>query len=59
MEDAASANQIRMNRDPFELMLINMGYRFPIEQSEDNEPTEEIDDQNDQPIVHPLNCRPS
>ncbi|KAF7386430.1 hypothetical protein HZH68_013562 [Vespula germanica] len=59
LEDAASANQIRMNRDPFELMLINMGYRFPVEQPEENEPNEEIDDQNDQPIVHPLNCRPS
>ncbi|XP_033227505.1 WD and tetratricopeptide repeats protein 1 [Belonocnema kinseyi] len=28
-DDAASANQIRMNSDPFELMLMNMGYRFP------------------------------
>ncbi|XP_014614104.1 PREDICTED: WD and tetratricopeptide repeats protein 1-like [Polistes canadensis] len=60
LEDAALANQIRMNRDPFELMLINMGYRLPVGQPEENnEPNEEIDDQNDQPIVHPLNCRPS
>ncbi|KAI4489570.1 hypothetical protein M0802_011007 [Mischocyttarus mexicanus] len=59
LEDAASANQIRMNRDPFELMLINMGYRLPFRQPEDNEPNEEIDDQNDQPFIHPLNCRPS
>ncbi|KAK2588472.1 hypothetical protein KPH14_004455 [Odynerus spinipes] len=59
LEDAASANQIRMNRDPFELMLMNMGYRFPVAESNENEPNEENDDQNDQPIVHPLNCRTS
>lgn len=27
-DDAASANQKRMNADPFEVMLMNMGYRI-------------------------------
>lgn len=27
-EDAASANQRRMNADPLEVMLMNMGYRI-------------------------------
>ncbi|KAG7197011.1 hypothetical protein KM043_017547 [Ampulex compressa] len=55
LDDAASANQIRMNSDPFELMLMNMGYRFPVQQAELNE----NDEQHEQPIVQPLNCRPS
>ncbi len=28
-EDAATANQKRMNSDPLEVMLANMGYRVP------------------------------
>ncbi|GBL90617.1 WD and tetratricopeptide repeats protein 1, partial [Araneus ventricosus] len=28
-EDAAVANQRRMNADPLEIMLLNMGYRIP------------------------------
>ncbi|XP_034181101.2 WD and tetratricopeptide repeats 1 [Osmia lignaria lignaria] len=56
LEDAASANQIRMNSDPFEVMLMNMGYRFPVQQAELNE---DGDDHQDQSIVQPLNCRPS
>ncbi|CAL7932852.1 unnamed protein product [Xylocopa violacea] len=55
LEDAASANQIRMNSDPFEVMLMNMGYRFPLQQTGLNED----DDNQDQSIVQPLNCRPS
>ena len=27
-DDAATANQKRMNADPVEMMLMNMGYRF-------------------------------
>ena len=27
-DDAATANQKRMNADPLEMMLMNMGYRF-------------------------------
>ncbi|KAK1128068.1 hypothetical protein QLX08_000657 [Tetragonisca angustula] len=56
LEDAASANQIRMKSDPFEVMLMNMGYRFPVQQAELNE---DGDDNQDQSIVQPLNCRPS
>ncbi|XP_060813250.1 WD and tetratricopeptide repeats protein 1-like isoform X1 [Bombus pascuorum] len=56
LEDAASANQIRMKSDPFEIMLMNMGYRFPVQQTELNE---DGDDNQDQSIVQPLNCRPS
>lgn len=28
-DDAAFANQRRMNADPLEIMLLNMGYRLP------------------------------
>ncbi|KOC65400.1 WD and tetratricopeptide repeats protein 1 [Habropoda laboriosa] len=56
LEDAASANQIRMNSDPFEVTLMNMGYRFPVQQAELNE---DGDDNEDQSYVQPLNCRPS
>lgn len=28
-DDAALANQRRMNADPLEIMLLNMGYRLP------------------------------
>lgn len=39
MEDAAFANQRRMNADPLEIMLVNMGYRLPgrFEQMSDDE----------------------
>ncbi|CAK9821540.1 WD and tetratricopeptide repeats protein 1 [Anthophora retusa] len=56
LEDAASANQIRMNSDPFEVMLMNMGYRFPVQQAELNE---DGDDNQDQSFVQPFNCRQS
>ncbi|CAG2122389.1 unnamed protein product [Medioppia subpectinata] len=37
-EDAAMANQKRMNTDPLELMLANMGYRVPnLFESEDSD----------------------
>ncbi|OAD59937.1 WD and tetratricopeptide repeats protein 1 [Eufriesea mexicana] len=55
LEGAASANQIRMKSDPFEVMLMNMGYRFPDQQPD----LSEDDDNQDQSIVQPLNCRPS
>lgn len=57
LDDAASANQIRMNSDPFELMLMNMGYRFPVPQHEFSD--EDSEDQHEQPITPALNCRPS
>ena len=54
LDDAASANQIRMNSDPFELMLMNMGFRFPVPRSdEDNE------DFQEHPSEQSLNCAPS
>lgn len=40
-DDAASANQRRMNADPLEVMLMNMGYRLPQmegDEEEDREP---------------------
>lgn len=46
-----------MNSDPFELMLMNMGYRFPVPQHEFSD--EDGEDQHDQPITQALNCRPS
>lgn len=45
-----------MKSDPFEVMLMNMGYRFPVQQAELNE---DEDDNQDQSVVQPLNCRPS
>lgn len=45
-----------MKSDPFEVMLMNMGYRFPVQQAELNE---DGDDNQDQSVVQPLNCRPS
>ncbi|XP_031846992.1 WD and tetratricopeptide repeats 1 [Nomia melanderi] len=56
LEDAANANQIRMNTDPFVVTLMNMGYGFPIQQAEYSE---DGDEQQDQSITQPLNCRPS
>lgn len=50
--DAASANQKRMNADPFEVMLINMGYRIQAMRGGNSESNNEGD--------HPtINCRPS
>lgn len=56
MDDAASANQIRMNSDPFEIMLMNMGYRLPAQQAEYSD-GEDGEDQRD--FTQALNCRPS
>lgn len=38
-DDAAFANQRRMNADPLEIMLVNMGYRLPgvLEQMSEDE----------------------
>lgn len=47
-----------MKSDPFEVMLMNMGYRFPVQQTELNEDDDDDDDQ-DQSTVQPSNCRPS
>ncbi|XP_012252554.1 WD and tetratricopeptide repeats protein 1 [Athalia rosae] len=60
LEDAASANQARMNSNAFELMLMNMGYRFPGQHHHSGDDSEEQErpsspTQNTQP----LNCRQS
>lgn len=57
LEDAAKANQVRMNSDPFELMLMNMGYRIPPTSSQSSE--DGPDESGTQMIGQPLNCRPS
>ncbi|EFN75923.1 WD and tetratricopeptide repeats protein 1 [Harpegnathos saltator] len=57
LDDAASANQIRMNSDPFEIMLMNMGYRLPAHQGEFSD--EDGEDQRDVSFTQALNCRPS
>lgn len=54
LDDAASANQIRMNSDPFEIMLMNMGYRLPTHQGEFSD--EDGEDQRDFSFTP---CRPS
>ncbi|KAK0179561.1 hypothetical protein PV327_005302 [Microctonus hyperodae] len=51
--EAASANQIRMNRDPFNMMMINMGYRLA-----EGSVIEVDDDPNDPSITFP-SCRTS
>lgn len=50
-DDAASANQKRMNADPLEVMLINMGYRLPGAGS--------LDQDDDAGGESPVSCRPS
>lgn len=50
-DDAAMANQRRMNADPLEVMLMNMGYRI----SGFLEPDEEDGEQRDSAS----NCQPS
>lgn len=58
LDDAALANQYRMNSDPFELMLMNMGFRIPARGFRVNESgSAESDDL--QVREHPLNCTPS
>lgn len=53
-EDAAVANQRRMNADPLEVMLMNMGYRVPgLLESDDGEPSE---GRGEASVV---SCRPS
>lgn len=34
LDDAASENQKRMNADPFEMVLINMGFRLAADANE-------------------------
>ena len=48
-DDAASANQKRMNADPLEVMLMNMGYRI----------TGVVDGEEDDDREGPVQCRPS
>jgi WD and tetratricopeptide repeat-containing protein 1 len=54
LDDAASANQKRMNADPFEVMLMNMGYRITAVQGDEGEGGE--DGAREAPAI---NCRPS
>ena len=48
-DDAATANQKRMNADPLEVMLVNMGYRI----------TGILDGEDDDDREGPVQCRPS
>ena len=48
-DDAASANQKRMNADPLEVMLMNMGYRI----------TGVLDGDEEEEREGPVQCRPS
>ena len=48
-DDAASANQKRMNADPLEVMLMNMGYRI----------TGVLDGEEEEEQGGPVTCRPS
>ena len=41
-EDAAMANQKRMNTDPLEVMLANMGYRVPNVFEPEDEDTDQV-----------------
>lgn len=50
-DDAALANQKRMNADPLEMMLMNMGYRI--------RSVFETDDDNEAPDTPEVQCRPS
>ncbi|CAG2057303.1 unnamed protein product [Timema podura] len=52
LDDAASANQKRMNADPFEVMLMNMGYRITSVHSEEGSETSGSEDAA-------INCRAS
>lgn len=54
LDDAASANQKRMNADPFEVMLMNMGYRITSVQGDEGEGGDE--GAREAPAI---NCRPS
>lgn len=55
LDDAASANQKRMNADPFEVMLMNMGYRITSVQGEEGEGGGD-EGAREAPAI---NCRPS
>jgi WD and tetratricopeptide repeat-containing protein 1 len=54
LDNAASANQKRMNADPFEVMLMNMGYRITSVQADEGEGGDE--GAREAPAI---NCRPS
>lgn len=54
LDDAASANQKRMNADPFEVMLMNMGYRITSVQGDEGDGGGE--GAREAPAI---NCRPS
>jgi len=46
VNDAADANQRRMNTNPFEVILMNMGYRFNADGSDDEQPDEDARGRN-------------
>jgi hypothetical protein len=54
LDDAASANQKRMNADPFEVMLMNMGYHITSVQGDEGDGGDE--GAREAPAI---NCRPS
>ena len=41
-EDAATANQKRMNTDPLEVMLANMGYRVPTMMDSEDDDSDQV-----------------
>lgn len=56
-EGVAVANQMRMNSDPFDLMIMNMGYGFSRRTAP---PDDEADEQQRDPVIlRPSSCRPS
>lgn len=55
LEDAASANQIRMNIDPFDVMFMTGGFRFPPAQRMEHF----VFNGDDSEPILPSNCRPS
>ncbi|XP_051158774.1 WD and tetratricopeptide repeats protein 1 [Leptopilina boulardi] len=54
LDDAASANQVRMNSDPLDLVLRNMGYRVL-----GQNPDESGEDPREVHFTRTLDCRPS
>ncbi|XP_046426357.1 WD and tetratricopeptide repeats protein 1-like [Neodiprion fabricii] len=64
LEDVASANQLRMKSNTFELMLLNMGYRFPGQQDHNQDQSGDDGDERERPMSpsqtsQSLNCRQS
>ncbi|XP_046399120.1 WD and tetratricopeptide repeats protein 1-like [Ischnura elegans] len=60
LDRAASANQMRMNADPFEVMLLNMGYRIsPLSGNSGEGPDGDAEGAASGADAGAINCRPS